>query len=282
MTWKRKLIRLVALGVAAYLLIVIALVGFESKLVYPAPQYPSGDWNAEQYGAIDIRLQSSDSVTIHGWYYRLEQADGALLFCHGNAEHVAHNGEFGNHLAVATNCNVFVFDYRGYGRSTGAPNEAGVLADAETAVQWLAEENGIEPAQVIVFGRSLGGGVACHLVDKYGTRGLILQSTFSSMVDTAGSHYPCFPVKLVMRNRYNSVLRLKDYHGPLLQIHGSVDRVIPIAIGRRLFDSVESGKKSFVVLDGLGHNNVPADLAVAQIVPFVRALNAQPTRSPLP
>jgi fermentation-respiration switch protein FrsA (DUF1100 family) len=150
---------------------------------------------------------------------------------------------------------ILVFDNRGYGPSEGVPDETGILADARAARAWLARRTGTAEQEIVLFGRSLGGAVLVDLAAKDGARALILQSTFSSLPDVAGYHYPFLPVRWVMRTRLNAAATIGDYTGPLLQFHGTADQVVPIKFGRRLFEAATTTDKEFIELPGYDHND---------------------------
>ena len=155
---------------------------------------------------------------------------------------------------------VLVFDYRGYGKSEGKPDEPGVLADARAARTWLAEKAGVAENRIVLMGESLGGAVAVDLAAD-GARALILENTFSSMPDVAAYHYPWLPVRLLMRTQFNSVAKIRSYHGPLYQSHGDRDSIVPLQLARRLFDAANEPKR-FLLVEGADHN----DRALAAIL----------------
>src|SRR5262249_16883843 len=127
-------------------------------------------------------------------------------------------------------------------------------ADARAARRWLAQRAGIEESDVVLMGESLGGGVMVDLAAHDDCRALILENTFSSLVDVASYHYPFLPVKLVMRTRMDSAAKIGNYHGPLLQIHGDSDTIIPISLAKKLFAAANEPKR-FVVIRGGDHND---------------------------
>ncbi len=172
----------------------------------------------------------------------------------------------------ARGASVLVFDYRGYGRSEGTPNEAGILADARAARAWLAGRAGIQADQVVLLGESLGGGVQVDLAASDGARGLILLGTFSSLPDVAAAHYPWWlPVRLLMRTRLDSLAKIGRYHGPLLQIHGDHDSIVPLACARRLFEAANEPKE-LVVIGGGDHNDPLSPRALQAIDQFLERL----------
>ncbi|QDU26500.1 Putative aminoacrylate hydrolase RutD [Anatilimnocola aggregata] len=268
--------RLVRLAAVTYLAVILMLMWMETSLIYPAPQYPRGDWQAaETYGWEDVNFVSADGTKLHGWYRDLTQhgqePQAYLLYCHGNGENVAYLGEYLADMADRQRLSIFAFDYRGYGRSEGSPHEAGILADGEAAQQWLAKRANIPANQIVLMGRSLGGGVAVDLAARNGARGLIVQSTFTSLPDAAARMYPWAPVRWLMRNRYNSLDKIKAYHGPLLQSHGNQDTLVPIDLGQQLH-AAAPGTKEFFVCPGGGHNDLEPPAYQAVLARFLASL----------
>ena len=145
-----------------------------------------------------------------------------------------------------------MFDYRGFGKSAGKPNEKGLYMDARAARKWLAARADCDEQDVIVMGRSLGGAVAVELASEDGAKALVLASTFTSMPEVARQHAKLLPTGLLMTQRLDSLSKIKNYSGPLLQSHGVDDQLIPIEIGRKLH-AAAPGKKRFIEVAG-GHN----------------------------
>ena len=235
----------------------VVLVGMflESWLVYPRPPLERSDWSPKGIAFEDVVFDSEDGTRVHGWFFDRPGARRALLYCHGNGEQVADNGELMQHLSQRLDAAVLIFDYRGYGKSEGSPYEKGVIADGRSAQRWLAERTGRQPHEVVLVGRSIGGGVAVACAAELGAQGLVLQSTFTRLTDTAATHFAWLPVRWVMRNRYDSVKRLADYHGPIFSSHGTADRVVPFEQGRLLFESATGAPKEFFTIKGGGHND---------------------------
>jgi uncharacterized protein len=212
----RLALRGLKIAAVAYCLVLLVLLYLENMLVYPAPRYPEGDWQATWLEHEDVSFNSADGTKLHGWYVEHPQPKAVVLYCHGNGTHVAYIAEFLAEMRDEFQVSIFAFDYRGYGRSEGKPAEKGILDDAEAAQEWLAKRAGIEKQDVVLMGRSLGGGIALHLAAENGARGVILQNTFTSLHDAAASHYPWVPVRLLMKNRYDSLSRISRYSGPLV------------------------------------------------------------------
>ena len=221
------------------------LVLLERFLVYPTYRQSSRYLNAAEYGAKDVHFFSGDGTRLHGWYMERPKPKAQVLFLHGNGQHIGDLGPMMLNLAERLGVSIFVFDYRGYGLSDGQPYEEGVLADAEAAQRWLAAEAGIQVQDVVLYGQSLGGGVGVYLASHLGAKALIVEHTFHSMVEIGAEKFPWLPVRWVMRNRYPSSTRIRDYDGPFLQLHGSADALVPLASGRKLFEASPSKHKYF-------------------------------------
>jgi fermentation-respiration switch protein FrsA (DUF1100 family) len=177
-----------------------------------------------------------------------------------------------HHLVERHQVAALVFDYRGYGRSAGKPDERGVLQDARAARQWLAQRTGVAEESIVLMGQSLGGGVAVDLAARDGARGLVLVSTFTSVPDVAAHHLPWVPTQLLMTQRYNSLAKIKQYDGPLLVCHGDVDRVIPFAHGEELFAAAAGTQKQFIRHSGGDHNDPPPEEYRAALDALLEAL----------
>ncbi|MDX1946691.1 MAG: alpha/beta hydrolase [Pirellulaceae bacterium] len=267
--------RLFAVG---YLLVLLVLLLFENYLLYPAPRYPAGDWEAPNLPHEEVHFVSADGTKLHGWYFEHPQPRAVVLYCHGNGDHVAYLGPHLAELRRTLGVSIFAFDYRGYGRSEGAPAEAGILEDAAAARDWLARRAGVRPADLVLIGRSLGGGVVVDLAAAAGARGLVLQNTFTSLPDVAANIYPWLPVRLMMKNRYDSLAKIGRYQGPLFQSHGTRDELVPLALGQKLF-AAAPGPKRFFEHDG-GHNSAEPPEYYGELARFLDELPANSVSPP--
>jgi fermentation-respiration switch protein FrsA (DUF1100 family) len=256
--WQRSLgrsWRIVRLVLLAYLFVLLAMVLLETWLVYPVPPITRGDWNPPGLSREDVWFKAADGTQLHGWFIAHPAPKRAILYCHGNGEHIAMNAGLAARLRDELQASVFTFDYRGYGHSEGRPDEAGCVADGQAAQRWLADRMRIRPNEVVLMGRSLGGGVAVALAADQGAAALVLEATFPTMCDVAASLYPWLPVRWCIKNQYDSLARIRQYDGPLMQCHGANDRLIPSWMGRQLFDASTSRAKRWIEFPGLGHNS---------------------------
>ncbi|WP_456415908.1 alpha/beta hydrolase [Thiolapillus sp.] len=199
----------------------------------------------------DVYLQTGDGLRLHGWYIPYPGAKQTLLFFHGNAGNISHRRasvEIFHRLGL----NVFIFDYRGYGKSQGRPDEQGLKQDARAAWRHLVEERGLDRNQVILFGRSLGGAVAAELAARVQPGGLILESTFSSARDMAEVIFPLLSRVLFLRFEFDTLAQIRRVSSPLLVLHSPDDEMIPFRLGEKLFAAANE-PKYFARMNG-GHN----------------------------
>lgn len=200
----------------------------------------------------DVTLPTPDGERLHAWFLPARgDARGALLLSHGNA------GTIENRLGIArffveAHVSVLLYDYRGYGRSTGSPSEEGTYTDARAAWKELVEKRSFAPARILLYGESLGGGVSVQLATEVKSGGLILHDTFSSLDDAAAHHYPWLPVRWLLRTHYDNLGKIQRVQAPLFVIHSPDDEVIPFAQGQRLFAAAVEPKELLVT--GGSHN----------------------------
>ena len=200
----------------------------------------------------DVFLATEDNVRLHGWYLPHQGSRKTLLFFHGNAGNISHRAasvEIFHRLGL----NVFIFDYRGYGKSQGKPDEDGLYEDARAAWRYLTDERGVGQDDIILFGRSLGGAVAAELAAAVQPGGLILESTFSSAKDAARAVFPVLSRLIVLRYDFDTAAHLRRVTSPVLVLHSPDDEIIPLHLGEALFRAANE-PKSFVKMRG-GHNN---------------------------
>ncbi len=203
----------------------------------------------------DVYVEVADGERVNGWYFEPPTFDSAngpvVLFCHGNAGNISHRLETAMFL-LELDTPLLLFDYRGYGRSDGKPSEQGVYADAEACYNWLIEEKGYRPDQIVLFGRSLGGAVAVELATRVSCRGLIIESSFTSAPDMGRKMFPFFPVRSLLKFHFDSIDKIARVQCPVLVTHSPDDDLVPYEMGKQLYDAAEPPKR-FVDLAG-GHN----------------------------
>jgi hypothetical protein len=242
----------------------------EMLALFPA-KFPKGNWAPGNTAFEDCWIEAVDGIRLHGWYFRHEDSTAIILYVHGNAGNVTHRAGLATSLRERLKASVLVFDYRGYGRSEGVPTMEGIVRDARAARDYLAMREEVSPAKIVLMGRSLGGAVAVQLAGEDGARGLVLESTFSSLRKIAVSHYPEILVNLLVADRLDSASAIRNYHGPLLQSHGDADHTIPFALGRELFDAANE-PKTFIRIPRGEHNDAQTEEYYQELERFIRAL----------
>ncbi len=240
--------------IGVYLALMIYIYLNQDKMVF----YPTDDFSLqpEQLGLTyeNIQIEIHKDTIIHGWFFPSKDSTDskAVLFCHGNAGNISHRLETAQYLhdlGVA----VFMFDYRGYGYSTGEPSEEGVYNDAENSLDWLVQTKNYKPEDIIIFGRSLGGAVAVELAGRVQSGGLIVESSFTTVGDLGKKMFPIFPIKSLIRYSFNSLDKIAKISTNKLITHSPDDEMIPFQMGKKLFEAAKEPKQ-FVSLSG-GHNS---------------------------
>jgi fermentation-respiration switch protein FrsA (DUF1100 family) len=251
------MLKFLAIAAGAYLLIVGFVYLTQSSLLY-LPDVVGRKLVATPEGVgldyEEVRLDTGDGVRIHGWFVPGDSTV-TLLYFHGNAGNISHRlhsiRQF-HDLGLS----VFIIDYRGYGESDGRPSEKGLYRDAEAAWQYLTEDRAIPEADIILFGRSLGGSLAAWLADEHGPRALIVDSAFTSVPDIGADVYPWLPVRLLSRIQHPTREHVTKARCPVLVVHSRDDEIIPFHHGEALFAAANE-PKAFLELRG-GHNDAHA------------------------
>ena len=286
---KRSLLRgltvlAVGAGVALAALELSRLLFRNNQLFCPSPD-PLLSWNPADYGldpamTDEVRFESDDGTMLHGWYCRSYAPVASLLYCHGNTGNITYSAACIPKL-VDAGLNLFIFDYRGFGRSSGYTTLAGVLQDAEAAAR---EHHVLRPHDVpsILYGYSLGGAIAAETAQHVYFDGLILQSTFTNLRDMARVVFPGLPMHLVSGNEFDTLRIMSRLKIPLVVIHGREDEVIPMWMGEKLYSVCSTGHAIHIV-DGAMHTNL-YDTAPDGIVDVIRrfALSLQKGAAPYP
>lgn len=252
----RMLLWSVIVVAGTLLSICVALYFYQTKIVF----YPTREFaitpSQLQLPYEDVYINITAKERIHGWYFPTSNPDSVkdgpvVLFCHGNAGNISHRLETAE-LILHLGASILLFDYRGYGKSDGSPSEENVYADAEACYNWLVEQKGVNPEQIIFFGRSLGGAVAIELARRVKCGGLVVESCFTSAEEMGKRMFPLFPIKYLLRYKFDSIRKIGSLTCPVLVTHSPDDEIIPFEMGRRLFAAANEPKQ-FVTLRG-GHN----------------------------
>ena len=259
-----SVIRIVVLG---YTAVLATLVMMETRLVYPGAYFsdsPSRE-NPNDPTIETVEYASTDGITLRGRLLERPQSDQIVLFFHGNGTKAKWLDRWLVELSSQFSATTLIAEYRGYD-DDATPNEKGVLNDSFAARDYLCQRFGKTPQDIILYGQSLGGGCAVALASQGGAKALVLERTFDRLVSVAGEKYPILPISLLMKNRYDSVAKLTVYKGPLVMLHGTTDKLIPIAHAENLYSSAACVQKHMITIDGLGHNDPLPSHSLREVV----------------
>jgi len=243
---KRALLLTLRTTAICYAAIIILAMLFENRLIY----FPTRDGVGASPGE-EVWLTAADGVKIHGWYFPHPQAKATILHLHGNAGNLEHRRDLIRNLQQL-GVNVMAIDFRGFGKSEGSPNEAGVYADSRAAYDWLLQKTTAD--KIVLHGESLGGGPACELASTLPCGGLIIQSAFTSARDMAPRVLPIIP-KWVVRTRYDNLGKVARISCRKLFMHGRQDEIVPFDMGEKLFAAAAEPKEC-EWFENSGHNDV--------------------------
>lgn len=229
----------------------------------------------EEWGLRELHpvgLTTRDGLKITGWYSPATSREKqTIIFTQGNAGHVGYRN-YKVRPWIERGYGVFMVGYRGFSENPGTPTEQGIYNDARAAMDFL-KDKGVTGQAIVLYGESLGTGVAVQMATEYPVAGLILESPYTSTREVAEHRYPFLPVGLILKDVYDSYAKIKDVHAPLLILHGEADVVIPVQFGRKLLDAAHEPKEG-VFIPGLGHNTI-YDLRAREAV--LRFLEKLPT-----
>lgn len=244
----------------------------DDRFVYFPTAWEDQDWHElSQLPLEETWFRAEDGTRLFGWYLEPLNAEAVLLWCHGNAGSIIHRLD---HLSrfYSHGLACFLWDYRGYGRSEGSPSEEGLYLDVQAAYDHLASAKGVTAGRLIGYGQSLGAAVVAELALRRKVAGLILEAPFPSVAAVARRHYGGVPVDLLLRARYDLTGRLRRVQAPVLVLHGDQDSIIPMEMGRAVYDAANEPKE-FYRVPGADHNDlylVGGDDYFARFLHFAR------------
>jgi fermentation-respiration switch protein FrsA (DUF1100 family) len=241
---------LVILAVVAYAIAVAVMYLAQRRFIYFPDSYRMMPGAAGLQNVVERIIATPDGERLIAWYGKAAPGQPTLLYFHGNGGALDGRAER-IHNYLARGRGMFMMSYRGYSGSSGSPSEAANVADAKLAFNALVKE-GVSPGEIILYGESLGTGVAVQVAAEKPVAGVILDSPFTSIVERAGQLYPWLPVGLLLQDRYESIRHIRDVHVPIFILHGEADEVVPADMGRRLFAAANEPKE-IKTLPGAGH-----------------------------
>ncbi len=238
-----SLLNILLLILSVYLLITFVLYFFQRNLLY----YPSVDnYSVEKlnFSIEKVKIKTKDNIELSSWYYAKDSENyKTILFLHGNAGTLENRIYKINHFKNM-NVNFLIIAWRGFSGNKGKPTEKGLYDDAEASVKWL-KDKGIKEENIIIYGESLGTGIATEIAQNKNFAGVILETPFTSMVDVGKSKYPYFPVNFLLKDKYKSDKKIKNIKSPILIMHGEVDSIVPFWMGKKMYELANEPKYSY-------------------------------------
>jgi uncharacterized protein len=258
-------LRLIAITAVIYIAFVALLYAMERTFLYPASSQRTTTAEAGLPGFQDLTLTTADGERLVAWWKPPQPGRAVLVYFHGNGGSLW-NRRFRARLLAEDGRGLLLVSYRGYSGSTGVPTETGLREDARAAYAWIIER--VEPRRVVLYGESLGSGVAVRLASEHPVTGVILDAPYTSTADIAKLTYWFVPVELLMRDQFRSIEVIDKINAPLLILHGERDGLIPIRLGQKVYDAAREPKR-FVRLPGANHVDVLEQGGLAPVRAFL-------------
>ena len=262
--------KLVILIIVTYCLLLTFVFFYQRKLLYHPnfSNHVTGDGLIHSIEKINIKTE--DNIDLKGWFHLKDLKKKTILFFHGNAG-TLDNRIYKLNFLGNLDINFLIIAWRGYSGSSGKPTELGLYQDAKSAVNWL-NLKGIAEKNIILYGESLGTSVAIEIGQNKNFAGMILEAPFTSMVDTGKKYYPFFPVKLLLKDKYESKNKIKNIKFPILVMHGKKDKIIPFYMGEAIYNLANKPKFKYFS-DNDDHMMDFDENLVNEISSFLKSLN---------
>jgi uncharacterized protein len=262
------IVRLCVMAIAAYLGVAAYLFVIQRSLQYPASTRITDVVEAQLPGFEDILIETSDGETLRGFWKPPEPGRALTLYFHGNGGSLWNRRDRVRALAEEGR-GLLIVSYRGYSGSTGSPTETGLHEDARTAYAFATRDH--DPASILVYGESLGSGVAVRLAAENPVGALVLDAPYTSTADVAAILYPSIPIGLLMLDQYRSIDHIGAVAAPILIMHGDADRVIPFAQGQALYEAAPEPRR-FIRFPGSGHSTLLEDGGIAPVRALLQSI----------
>jgi fermentation-respiration switch protein FrsA (DUF1100 family) len=241
--FRKNLLKLILIIFFLYFFVLVFLYFYQRNLLYlPNENNYSGDKISVDIQK--VKIPTSDNIELLGWYHEKNLKDHkTLVYFHGNAGSLENRIHKLNHFKNM-NINFLIIAWRGFSGNNGKPTEEGLYIDGKSAIDWLIKK-GVDEKNLILYGESLGTGVATHLAQNKNYAGVILETPFTSMIDTAKKFYPYIPVSLLLKDKFENYKKIKNINSPILVMHGEVDQIVPFFMGKKIYELANEPKYSY-------------------------------------
>ena len=241
--FRKNLLQSILIIFFIYFLVLVFLYFYQRNLLYhPNENNYSGDQISVEIKK--VKILTSDKIELLGWYHEKNLKDfKTLIFFHGNAGSLENRIHKLNHFQDM-DINFLIIAWRGFSGNNGKPSEQGLYIDGKSSIDWLIEK-GVDEKNLIMYGESLGTGVATHLAQNKSYAGVILETPFTSMIDAAKKFYPYIPVKFLLKDKFENYKKIKNINSPILIMHGEVDQIVPFKMGKKIYEIANEPKYSY-------------------------------------
>lgn len=271
MNWRRAMINLIAVAIGVYSALVGALYFIQRDLIY----FPSHSMPTPAAAGVPemqpVQLTTEDGLTLTSWYSPARKGLPTMVYFQGNGGNIAGRG-FKARPYLDAGFGLLLAGYRGYGENPGKPNEQGLYADGRAQLEFLISQ-GVGPGRWVLYGESLGTGIAVHLAKERAPKtpvgAVVLESPYTSLGDAAAAHYPFIPVRSLVRDKFESIIKIGDIQAPVFIVNGENDGIIPPEQGKKLFKAAREPKESRWIAGG-GHNNLYDFGVPKMVIDFIR------------
>ena len=241
--FRKNLLQLLLTIFFLYFFILVFLYFYQRNLLYhPNENNYSGDKISVDIKK--VKILTTDNIELLGWYHEKNLRDyKTLVYFHGNAGSLENRIHKLNHFQDM-NINFLIIAWRGFSGNDGKPSEQGLYVDGKSAIDWLIEK-GVDEKNLILYGESLGTGVAAHLAQNKSYAGVILETPFTSMIDAAKAFYPYIPVSLLLKDKFENYKKVGNIKSPILVMHGEADQIVPFSMGKKIYEIANDPKYSY-------------------------------------
>lgn len=263
-------LQLISLIILVYLFVIIFLFFYQRSLLYHPNEnnYSGNNLSAEIQ---KVKIKTSDNLELLGWFHEKDlEKFKTIIFFHGNAG-TLENRIYKLNRLKDLDVNFLIIAWRGFSGNQGEPTENNLYEDGRSAVRWI-KNYGVEDENIVLYGESLGTGIATEIAQNNNFAGVILETPFTSMVDAAKKFYPYIPVKLLLRDKYENIKKIKNIRSPILVMHGEADQIVPFAMGQKIFQEANNPKFSYFTKND-DHMMEFDEKLIGQLNLFLKSLN---------
>jgi uncharacterized protein len=241
--YRKNLLQLTLIILFLYFFVLVFLYFYQGNLLY----HPNENNYSKDKITVDIKqvkITTSDNIELLGWYHKKNlKVFKTLIFFHGNAGSLENRIHKLNHF-IDMNINFLIVAWRGFNGNSGKPSEQGLYEDGKSTINWLIKK-GVNEKNIVLYGESLGTGVATHLAQNKNFAGVILETPFTSMIDAAKTFYPYIPVNFLLKDKFENYKKIKNISSPILVMHGEADQIVPFYMGKKIYESANKPKYSY-------------------------------------